>query len=61
VHAEEEEEEDQNSTIKTKIPERSLEQIAAGKIELEKIKYQLLRTVTKKRSLLTNYISLTNH
>ncbi len=47
--AEEEEEEDQNSTIETKIPERSPEQIAAGKLEMEKIKKLLKQNVTRRR------------
>ena len=46
---EEEEEEDQNSTIETKIPERSPEQIAAGKLEMEKINKQLKQNVTRRR------------
>jgi flagellar biosynthesis/type III secretory pathway M-ring protein FliF/YscJ len=46
---EEEEEEDQNSTIETKIPERSPEQIAAGKLEMEKIKKQIKQNVTRRR------------
>jgi Na+/melibiose symporter-like transporter len=56
---EEEEEEDQNSTIETKIPERSPEQIAAGKLEMEKIKKHLLQTVTRRRWVI-NYLYFLN-